>query len=326
MKKNKLFATVAAAGLVWSGSAWAEEAPMAVQIVDAMNKLFGMHAGFRANHAKGVVVEGSFKASPEAASLSKAVIFNGSAIPVTVRFSDATGVPNLPDGSPKANPHGMAIKFHLPDGSETDIVINSLKFFPVANGADFRDLLLAVAASPADAPKPTKLEQFVAEHPSVPAANATVKTPDSLADEEYYGINAFLLVDKDGKKQAVRYQMVPEHLVHLDTAEGAKRAPNFLMDEMPERLKKGPVTFHLKAQLASPGDQTSDPTKPWPDDRKVVDLGVLTIDKAVPNSADAEKALLFLPGRVLDGIETSDDPLIDLRDQAYAVSFSRRSQ
>jgi catalase len=86
------------------------------------------------------------------------------------------------------------------------------------------------------------------------------------------------------------------------------------------------VTFHLKAQLAALGDGTKDPTQPWPDDRKVVDLGVLTIDKAVADSAEAEKTLLFLPGQLTDGIEASDDPLIDVRDCAYAESFARRSQ
>ena len=97
------------------------------------------------------------------------------------------------------------------------------------------------------------------------------------------------------------------------------------MDELPERLKRGPVTFHLKAQLAAAGDSTKDPSQPWPEDRKVVELGTLTIDKAVADSAEAEKTLLFLPGQLTDGIEPSDDPLIDVRDAAYAVSFSRRN-
>jgi catalase len=291
-----------------------------------MNRVFGVHPGFRANHAKGIVVEGSFKASPEAAGLSRAVLFNGSSIPVTVRFSDSTGIPNLPDGSADANPHGMAIKFHLPDGSETDMVINSLKFFPVATGEDFRDLLLALAASPTDASKPTKFEQFAASHPSVPAAFATVGTPDSFANEEYYGVDAFVFVNKAGERQAVRYQMMPERVGHLGTADAAKQPPNFLMDELPERLKRGSVTFHLKAQLAAAGDSTKDPTIAWPNDRKVVELGVLTIDKAVPSSPEVEKKLLFLPGQLTDGIEESDDPLIDIRNGAYALSFSRRSQ
>jgi catalase len=325
MTGKRLVAAICFLGVTWPGFALAED-DLATQIVNALNKVSGVHPGFRANHAKGVVVSGNFKASPEAASLSKAIIFNGSTFPVTVRFSDATGVPTIADGSPKANPHGMAIKYHLPDGSETDMVINSLKFFPVSNGADFRDLNLAAAASPPDAPKPTKLEQFIAKHPSIPAAIATVKTPGSFADEEYFGIDAFVFTNSAGQKQAVRYQMVPEHLVHLDPAEAAKKAPDFLVTELPERLQKGPVTFHLKAQLAAPGDPTNDATKPWPEDRKVVELGVLTLDKALSDSKEAEKALLFLPGRVTDGIETSDDPLIEVRDGSYAVSFSRRSQ
>jgi catalase len=252
-------------------------------------------------------------------------LFNGGPIPATVRFSDATGIPNVPDGADVANPHGMAIKFHLPDGSDTDMVINSLKFFPVATGEDFRDLLLALAASPPDAAKPTKFEQFAASHPSVRAAFATTRTPDSFADEEYYGIDAFVFVNKAGARQPVRYQMVPDRIVHLVSADAARRPPDFLMEELPERLKRGPVTFHLKAQLAETGDSTKDPTVAWPDDRKVVELGVLTIDNPVPNSAEAEKKLLFLPGQLTDGIEESDDPLIDIRNGAYALSFSRRN-
>jgi catalase len=325
MKTGKLLTALAVLGAALPGLLRADDQPIEVQIVDALNKVWGVHPGFRANHAKGVVVEGSFKASAEAASLSKAALFNGSTIPATVRFSDSSGLPNLQDGSPPANPHGMAIKFHLPDGSDTDMVINSLKFFPVATGEDFRDLLLALAASPANAPKPTKFDQFIASHPRVPAAFATVATPDSFADEEYHGIDAFVFVDKAGNRQAVRYLMVPERIVHLDAADAAKRAPDFLMEELPERLKRGPVTFHLKVQLAAAGDSTKDPTQPWPTDRKVVELGVLTIDKAVANSADAQKALIFLPGQLTEGIEPSDDPLIDVRDSAYGVSFSRRS-
>jgi catalase len=240
-QKNTLAALILAAGL---GPVAAQDAALETQIVDAMNKAYGVHPGFRANHAKGVVAEGTFIATPEAARLSKAVIFNGSPIPVTVRFSDSTGIPNLPDGSALANPHGMAIKFHIPDGGETDMVINSLKFFPVSSGADFRDMLLAVAESPPGAPKPTKLEQFAASHPNMPRALATVQTPASI---------------------------------------------------------------------------------PWPKSNEVVELGVLTIDKPVPDSLEAQKKLLFLPGQLIEGIEPSDDPLIGVRDGAYAVSFSRRN-
>jgi catalase len=313
-----------ALALVVSVSVAAADAPLTTQIVDALNKVYGVHPGFRANHAKGVVAEGHFKAAPGAAQLSRAPLFDGRTVPVTVRFSDSGGLPNVADGSAGANPHGMAIKFHLAGGTDTDMVINSLKFFPVATGEDFRDLLLAIGQSPPDAPKPTKFDQFVASHPSVPKAFATVSTPDSFADEEYYGIDAFVFVSKDGRKQAVRYIMLPEKVVHLTPADADRKTPDYLVDDLPRRIAQKPVVFHLKAQLAAPGDQTRDPSQPWPDTRKVVELGVLTLDKPVADSVAAQKKLLFMPTQLADGIELSDDPLPVVRAGAYTVSFARR--
>jgi catalase len=312
--------------LLASAAATADNPPVTTQVVDLANKLNGVHPGFRAFHAKGVVVEGSFKASSEAARLSRAPLFSGRTIQVTVRFSDGNGMPNVADGSPAANPHGMAIKYHLPGGVDTDMVTNSLKFFPVGTGEDFRDLLLAIIASPPDVPKPTKLEQFFASHPNAPKAFGTAATPDSYADEEYHGINAFIFVSKSGQRQAVRYLLVPEKAVHLTPEQAAKQPPDFLSDELTQRIARKPVVFHLKAQLAEPGDQTKDGSQPWPDDRKVVELGVLTLNKVVPNSLEAEKKLLFLPTSLTAGIELSDDPLPSVRAAAYAVSFGRRSQ
>ncbi len=102
-------------------------------------------------------------------------------------------------------PRGIAIKYHLPGGADTDMVTNSFKFFPVATGEDFRDLLTAITQSPPDAPHPNKLEQFFGSHPNAPKALGTLAVPDSFADEEYHGIDAFIFVGKSGQRQAVRY-------------------------------------------------------------------------------------------------------------------------
>jgi len=99
---------------------FAQDASVAEQTIDAMHKLWGQHPGIRANHAKGVVVEGSFTPTDAAAKLSKAPLFQGKPVPVTARFSDSTGLPAIPDGSPDANPHGVAVKFRLP-GGEVDV-------------------------------------------------------------------------------------------------------------------------------------------------------------------------------------------------------------
>jgi hypothetical protein len=110
----------------------------------------------------------------------------------------------------------------------------------------------------------------------------------------------------------------------LAPAEAAKQSPEFLMTDLPARLKRGPITFHLKAQLGGPDDPTADATKPH--SNKIDDLGVLTITNVVPDSDAVQKQLLFLPDLVTDGIEPSDDPLFATRDAANPISFAERNQ
>ena len=303
--------------------ALADETSTAEQVVAVMNKLWGQHAGKRANHAKGVVLEGAFTPAPAARALSKAALFEGKDVPVTVRFSDSTGVPNLPDGDANANPHGMAIKFHLASNQEVDIVSNSLPFFPVANGEQFRDLLQAIVDSPPDAAHPTKAEQFFAAHPADGAAFGAVQTPTSFAREVYNGVDTFVFVAADGGKTPFRFRIAPaDGPEHLSPADAAKLPPNGLVDEIGRRVATQPVKFTLQAQLAGPGDAIDDATKPYPADRKIVDLGTLTLTKAIPE----ENTLFYLPLNLVDGIEPSNDPLIQVRNDAYAISFSRRVQ
>jgi catalase len=325
MFEYKRLAIAVAASLLTSAATHADDAALTTQIVDTFYKIYGTHSGFRVNHAKGVVAEGSFVATPAASALSRAALFDGSTIPVTVRFSNDGGFPTIPDGTP-SNPKGMAIKFHMPGGTEVDMVILGMKFFPVATAEQFRDLLVAISESPPDAPKPTKLDQFASSHPTFPAAFATGTTPDSFADQEYRSMDAFMFIDKAGHRQAVRYIMAPEEVIGLSAEEAARKPRDFLEDDLPKRIAKRPVVFHLKAQIAAADDQTKDPSQPWPDDRKVVDLGVLTLDKPVADSLEAQKKLLFLPTHLIDGIELSDDRLPAIRAEVYALAFARRAR
>ncbi len=297
---------------------------VAAQTIDTMNAAWGKHPGARANHAKGVVVEGSFTPSAAGPALSIAPIFASGTIPVTARFSDSTGLPDIADNAGAANPHGMAVRFNLP-GHPVDIVANSLGFFPVRTGEEFLAFLQANVASK-DAPHPTPVEKFIAAHPSVAKAFATVATPVSFAAEKYNGVDAFIFVDSKGGRHPFRFALVPVAGVHhLSPRDAAPALPNFLVDELPIRLKGNTVQFHLTAVLAEPGDPTNDATQPWPADRKSVDLGLITLTRPAADNAAAEKALHFLPNNLCKGIELSDDPLIMARVRAYLISFGRRA-
>ena len=296
------------------------------KIVDTMHRLAkGPYVGYRSNHAKGIVVTGSFTPSAEAPTLSKAPHFLKT-VPVTVRFSDPTGVPTLPDASPDASPHGIAIRFQLPDGAITDIVSISYNGFPVATPEDFLTLLNAIADTKPDSPHPNLVEQFLDTHPAAKTFVTTPKPPPvSFGTLAYYGVNAFQFTNAKGESHYARYRIEPVGGVESLTKEQVEKAdPNYLMEELPKRLAKGPVKFRISAQLAAAGDAINDDTMVWPNDRKVVELGIMSLDAVMPDSAVAEKKLAFNPMILVDGIAPSADPILLSRPIAYAVSVGRR--
>jgi catalase len=332
--RNLSFALPVVAGLALCCDALAADAPapgqkpLPVALVDAFNVLSkGPHKGFRANHAKGIMVEGMFTPSPAASAFSKAPHF-AKAVKVLVRFSDPTGVPTLPDADPNASPHGIAIRFTLPDGAATDIVSISANGFPVATPEDFLAFLRAAGQSGPDAPKPTPIEKFLAAHPAAVKFVSTPRPPPvSFGTLAFYGVNAFKFTNAQGVSHYARYQIIPVAGEHaLPEAEAAKAAPNYLMDELPRRIAGGPVKFRLLAQVAGDGDSIDDPTSTWPPNRKLVSLGTLTLTQTVKDQAAAQRLIMFSPLNLVAGIEPSADPVLLARPAAYGVSFSQRIQ
>ena len=306
----------------------AEKKPLPVALVDTLNKLSGgPHAGYRANHAKGVLVAGSFTPARGAASLSSAPHF-AKRVPVLVRFSNGTGVPTLPDADPNASPHGIAIRFDLPGGTSTDIVSISANDFPVSTPEDFLALLQAVAASGPNAAKPTPIEQFLGSHPAAARFVTTPRpAPVSFGTLAFYGVNAFKFTNAKGQSRYARYQILPMAGERaLSKADAAKAGPNYLMDELPKRIAKGPVKFRLVAQVGKEGDSVTDPTMVWPADRQRIELGTISLTSTSNDQAKTQKTLLFNPLTLPAGIEPSADPVLLARPGAYAVSYGQRAQ
>jgi catalase len=318
--------------LTLPASVLAQEAPasqksLPEQLVDAFNGVFGVHPGMRANHPKGVVLEGTFTPAAAAASVTKAAHLQKkkAPVPVTVRFSAGSGQPTVPDTSQM--PRGMAVKFSLPDGSKTDLVVLSFNGFPVATAEEFRDFLLAVAASGPDAPKPTAIEKFLEVHPAAKHFIETPKPPPvSYATLPYFGINSFKFTNAKGATTFGRYRLQPLAGEHFLTQEQLATAePDYLSTEIRERVRRSPAKFKLLLQVAEKDDKIDDPTIAWPDSRKQIELGTISITKAVADSQTAEKKLLFMPGALVPGIEAAD-PMIAARSASYIVSLSRRAQ
>ena len=214
-------------------------------------------------HAKGVLVDGYLTPSAHAATFSSAPPFKDASTPMTVRFSDSSGLSQIPDNDPNANPRGTAIRFNLGEHLHTDIIAHSTPFFPTRTGAEFLDFLRALAASPPGPPSPSPLEQFLGSHPAgLRFVQAPRPAPESFATEVFFGVNAFKLVNNEGRETFVRFRVVPEAgEKHLDDAVLKKTSDNYLYEELANQIKEQhPTRFKLIAQIASEGDMIDDAT------------------------------------------------------------------
>src|ERR1700728_406493 len=281
--------------------------------------IFGVHPGFRPAHAKGALLTGTFTPSPGAGSLTRAPHIQRESTPVTVRFSNSTGLPLIPDNDPNANPRGIAIRFHLAERIHTDIIGHSTDGFPTHTGAEFLEFLRALAT-------PSSIEAFLGAHPKALAfVQAPKPAPSSFARESYFGITAMHFTNKDGESRFGRYRIVPEGgMDHLSDAAAARRGPHLLFDERKERVSRGPIAFRVVVQVAASGDIVDDATIHWPEDRLVSDFGRIVLTVPVTDSGPAQKQIIFDPIPRVDGIEPSDDPLLELRAALYLLSGRRR--
>ena len=328
MNNNFLKSACFATGIMFSGSGRADaqtngQAATPAQLVDALHAAFGDHHA-RAVHAKGIILEGQFTPDPGAANLSTAFHLQKTSSRVMVRFSDFTGIPDIPDNSGLANPRGFAIKFELPDGRSTDIVAHSFNGFPTENPDQFRELLLAISTSGPTATKPTALDRFLDTHPVAKTFLTTQKNPASYASIAYFGVNAFTFTNSNGVSQIIRYQFIPVEGEALLTAEEMmNKGDAYLQDEIKSRIAAKPFHFKMFAQLAEPGDKFADPSIAWPDTRRRILLGIIEITKLANNSPIADKALSFSPNNIPAGIQTAD-PMLDFRSRAYPISVKER--
>jgi catalase len=295
-------------------------------LLKQFDTIFGLHPGFRPAHAKGILLTGTFRPTPAAATLTRAPHMNRESTPVWVRFSDATGLPLIPDPNPNAVPKGCAIRFHLAERVHTDIISHSANGFPARNGQEFLEFLRALAASDPTKIAGSPLEAFLGSHPKTLAFVQLPKpAPSSFAREQFFGITAMRFTNKDGQSRYGRYRIVPEAGAdHLSDAAAAAKGENYLFDELAERIAKGPITLRVVVQLPNEGDKVNDATEQWPDNRTQMDLGVIALTAAVPNNAHEQQWTIFDPIPRVDGIDPSDDPILEVRAALYLMSGRRR--
>ena len=297
------------------------------RLVDGLNANFGVHPGFRAAHAKGVLCAAMFEPKAEAVGLSRAAHLAAGAQRAHVRFSNGSGNPDTPDAA--RDGRGIALKVYSPVGT-TDIVGLSLPAFFTRTPEDLLEFNLARRPDPTTgAPDPAKIGAYLAEHPeAMPAVTAAIThvIPATYAALTFNSIHAYGFVDAGDRVRWGRYQFVPEaDDLPLRDEDAAARPPDYLRDELQGRLERGPVRFGLDVILAEEGDDVDDPTVAWPENRNRARIGTVVVTGLTDDRERGGDILVFDPTRVVDGIVLSRDPILLARPGAYAVSVARRT-
>jgi catalase len=297
-------------------------------IIDSFDKVDGgIHPGFRPAHAKGILLTGVFTPSPAAASLTRAPHIQRKSTPVTVRVSNFAGIPNVPDNDPQgASPRGFAVRFHLGEHVHTDIVAHSVDTFPARTAEGLLEFLNALIATDPAGPHPNAIEQFLGAHPAALTFVQTPKPiPTSFARESFFAVSAFKFTNAGGVSRYGRYRILPvAGNIYLDEAGAAAQGPDFLFDEIKERIAREPVRFQIAVQLAEDGDTVDDATVRWPEARPRIAFGEISLTSIAPNNAKEQQHLIFDPIPRVDGIEASADPLFEPRANIYLMAGRRR--
>ena len=286
------------------------------------------YPGFRRAHAKGLCVSGHFEGHPDGAALSRARVFADARTPLLGRMSIGGGSPYGLDA--QARVRSMALVLRGSDGSEWRMAMNSFPFFGATSAQAFFEQTRASAPDPATGkPDPARMAAYAAAHPAAQRFAAWAKSApwsDSFANTAYNGVHAYRFIGPAGERM-VRWSMRPQApFVEMSAAQRDAAEGDYLQDELRARLADGPVRWDMVVTVAGPGDDPSDPSTPWPDDRRQVVVGTVVLTAAEDQATGACRDFNFDPTIVPAGVALSDDPILAARAAVYAQSFDRRER
>jgi catalase len=326
--RHLLVLAILAGGVAAPGGApRAQPSPDA--IVDAFEAVLGPVRTHRPSHPKGTCAAGHFTATPEGARWSTAPVFSGQRVSALIRFGVAGANPRASDTA--RGTRGLSIRFETQAGDIWEMANISAPIFGAATPQALVDGLLARRADPATGqPDPARVAAFAAANPASALQGrwlAANNPPASWATTPYWGVNAFRFRGADGQVRHVRWSFEPRAGVQRLTEEQMRSMPaEFLADELRRRVAAGPVEFDMVLQFAAAGDDVTNPTIAWPEDRQRAVVGRLAVTEVSAGPGGPCDPISFMILDQAPGIEMSDDPTLQARAGSYAVSLTRRTQ
>ncbi|HEX2912360.1 MAG TPA: catalase [Chloroflexia bacterium] len=293
----------------------------------------------RVVHARGAGAHGYFEAygtigNDPASKYTRAKFLQerGKRTPVFVRFSSVIHGGHSPETL--RDPRGFAVKFYTEDGN-WDLVGNNLMIFFIRDAMKFPDLVHAFRPDPVtNRQDPNRVFDFCSLQPSTLHMVTWVFSPWGIPANYRQmrgaGVNTYKMVNKDGVGVLVKYHWEPKQEVKNLTAAQAEeiQAKNFnhATQDLYDAIERGEFPeWELRVQIMPDGDHPEldfdplDATKVWPEDQfPMMPVGGMVLDKNPVNYFAEVEQVAFGTGVLVDGLDFSDDKLLQGRTFSYS--------
>jgi len=293
----------------------------------------------RVVHARGTGAHGWFEAygkigNEPATKYTRAKVLTrtGKRTPVFVRFSTVIGSKDSPETA--RDPRGFAVKFYTEDGN-WDLVGNNLRIFFIRDAIKFPDMIHAFKPDPVtNRQEPWRFYDFVSQSPEALHMVTWVKSPwgipASYREMEGSSVNTYKLVNDQGVAHLCKFQWVPKqgvrNLTSQQAAEIQAKDVGHATRDLYEAIERGDYPeWEFCVQLMEDGEHPEldfdplDDTKRWPEDKfPLRPLGRMVLDRNPDNVFAETEQSAFGTGVLVDGIDFSDDKMLQGRTLSYS--------
>ncbi|MFN0073584.1 MAG: catalase [Chloroflexota bacterium] len=291
----------------------------------------------RVVHARGAAAHGVFQMYESMAEYTAAKFLQDPSreTPVFVRFS--TVARSRGSADTVRDVRGFAVKFYTEEGV-FDLVGNNIPIFFIQDATKFPDLIHAVKPEPHN-----EIPQAASAHDTfwdfvwlTPESMHMIMwhlsdraIPRSFATMEGFGVNTFVFVNDAGQRRFVKFHWKPmlgKHSLVWDEAQKlAGKDSDFHRRDLWEAIEKGNFAeWEFAVQLIEEKDEQSfdfdplDATKVWPESLVPLHrVGKLTLNRNPDNFFAETEQVAFLPTNMVQGIDFSNDPLLQGRLFSY---------
>jgi catalase len=299
----------------------------------------------RVVHARGAGAHGYFEAygtvgNEPVSKYTRARLFQekGKKTPVFVRFSSVIHGGHSPETL--RDPRGFATKFYTEDGN-WDLVGNNLKVFFIRDAMKFPDLVHAFKPDPVtNRQDGQRIFDFISGTPEamhmITFLFSPYGIPANYRQMQGSGVNTYKWVNKDGVGVLVKYHWEPKagikNLTQAQAEEIQGKNFNHATQDLFDAIERGEFPeWELMVQIMEDGEHPEldfdplDDTKLWPPDQfPWLPVGKMVLNKNPENYFLEVEQAAFGTGVLVDGLEFSDDKMLQGRTFSYSDTQRHR--